>query len=55
MKDVTRRMPTFLVLYPNGRIPTLVDGGFVLQEPNAIFCYRAEGTPYQPQELQTKD
>ena len=54
MTGVTRR-PTFLVLYPNGQIPTLVDGGFVLQEPNAILCYRAEGTPYLPQEPQTKE
>ena len=44
-----------LVLYPNGQIPTLVDGGFVLQEPNAILYYRAEGTPYLPQEPQTKE
>lgn len=54
MTGVTRT-PTFLVLYPNGQIPTLVDGGFVLQEPNAILCYRAEGTPYLPQEPQTKE
>ncbi len=55
MTGVTRR-PTFLVLfYPNGQIPTLVDGGFVLQEPNAILYYRAEGTPYLPQEPQTKE
>ena len=54
MTGVTRT-PTFLVLYPNGRIPTLVDRGFVLQEPNAILCYRAEGKPFMPQESQTKE
>ena len=54
MTGVTRT-PTFLVLYPNGQIPTLVDGGLVLQEPNAILCYRPEGTPCLPQEPQSKE
>ena len=49
------RTPTVLVLYPNGRIPTLVEGDFVLQEANTILCYRAEGTPYLLQEPRTKE
>lgn len=48
------RTPAFLALNPNGRIPTLVDGEFVLPESNAILCYLAEGTSYLPQDPQAK-
>jgi glutathione S-transferase len=37
--------PSFLKLNPNGRVPTLVDGDFVLWESNAIMVYIAEQKP----------
>ena len=33
--------PSYLVMNPNGKIPTLVDGNFVLWESNAILRYLA--------------
>ncbi|KAF1846163.1 glutathione S-transferase domain protein [Cucurbitaria berberidis CBS 394.84] len=43
------RSAEFLVLNPNGRIPTIVlDDGTVLAESNAIMFYLAEGTKYLP-------
>jgi glutathione S-transferase len=36
------RTPQFLALSPTGRIPLLVDGGYILGESNAILWYVAE-------------
>eukprot|EP01035_Chromulina_nebulosa_P000234 gene234-337_t len=45
--------PDYLAMNPNGRIPTLVEGDFVLWESNAIMRYLAlahgtDGTLYPP-------
>ncbi len=49
--------PAYLTLNPNGRIPTMVDDGFVLWESNTIVRYLSAkhgmGTLY-PQELQQR-
>lgn len=39
------RKPEYLQLNPNGKVPTLVDGGFVLWESNAIMRYIAGRKP----------
>jgi glutathione S-transferase len=45
--------PAYLAMNPNGRIPTLVDGDFVLWESNSIMRYLVlayrEGSPIYPQ------
>ena len=42
-----QRTPAYLKLNPNGRVPTLEDGTFVLTESHAIMQYLAELTPGQ--------
>jgi glutathione S-transferase len=42
-----QKMPDYLRLNPNGRIPTLVDGGFELWESHAIMQYLADTSPEQ--------
>jgi glutathione S-transferase len=39
------RSPEYLAVNPNGSIPTLVDGDFVLWESNAIMQYLADKVP----------
>jgi glutathione S-transferase len=45
--------PDYLAMNPNGRVPTLVDGDFVLWESNSIMRYLAlayrDGSPLYPQ------
>jgi glutathione S-transferase len=45
--------PDYLAMNPNGRIPTLVDGDFVLWESNSVMRYLClaygRGTPIYPQ------
>jgi glutathione S-transferase len=40
--DAGARMPEFLALNPNGRLPVIVDGDFVLPESLAITLYLAK-------------
>jgi glutathione S-transferase len=53
--DAGAKSPEFLVINPNGRLPVIVDGGFVLFESLAITLYLAKkhgfGTLY-PAELE---
>ena len=45
--------PDYLAMNPNGRVPTLVDGDFVLWESNSIMRYLVieygQGSPLYPQ------
>ena len=43
------RTDSFLAINPNGRIPALADGAFVLPESNTILHYLADGTEYLPE------
>lgn len=45
-----QRAPEFLALNPNGRVPVLVDGNFVLWESTAIMRYLAVGSRLVPTE-----
>lgn len=40
-----QRNPEFLAMSPSGRVPVLVDDGFVLSESNAIMMYLADKKP----------
>ena len=46
------KAPAYLALNPNGKVPTLVDGGVTLWEANAIMCHLAAkaGSDLWPQE-----
>jgi glutathione S-transferase len=50
--------PQYLAMNPNGRVPTLIDGGFVLWESNSIMRYLAmaygQGSPIYPQSPQRR-
>jgi glutathione S-transferase len=51
------RAPEYLALNPNGSVPTLVDGAFVLWESNAIMQYladRAGDESLFPRDLRTR-
>ena len=40
------KSPEFLALNPNGAVPLLIDGEFVLSQNAAILCYLAERYPH---------
>lgn len=50
----SQRDPAYLALNPNGRVPTLEDGDFVLTESHAIMQYLADGSP-RGEELYPRD
>ena len=57
--DLTKgaqRKPEYLKINPNGRVPALVDGDFILSESNAIMQYIASKKPSAlwPENLQTR-
>ncbi|HTJ43768.1 MAG TPA: glutathione S-transferase family protein [Kofleriaceae bacterium] len=45
-----QRAPAFLAKNPNGRVPVLEDGAFVLWESTAIMRYLANGTALVPRD-----
>ena len=50
--------PDYLAMNPNGRIPTLVDGGYVLWESNSIMRYLCmaygQSSPVYPQDAKRR-
>jgi glutathione S-transferase len=48
--------PEYLALNPNGRVPTVIDDGFVMWESNSIIRYLARRTksPLYPSDLQAR-
>ena len=46
--------PEYLKINPNGLMPTLVEGDFVLWESNAIIQYVAEGTDLVPGDARSR-
>lgn len=48
------RTPAFLAKNPNGRVPVLEDGDFVLWESTAIIRYLAEGSSLLPTEKRAR-
>src|SRR4249920_1595960 len=52
-----QKKPEYLAINPNGSLPTLVDGDFVLWESNAILQYAADKgnkSAYYPTDLRTR-
>src|SRR6185437_2351446 len=43
-----QRSPDYLAINPNGAVPALRDGDFLLSESNAIIQYLADGKPGNP-------
>src|SRR5438046_9292655 len=52
MEFCSNNEPAYLAMNPNGRVPTLVDGDFVLWESNSIMRYLVlaygKGSPVYP-------